>query len=272
MRRVITLPAEGALLVSTDLHGNLEDFTRLQALFEGLLAKGEAHWAILGDTVHGPSFEARTKNPALYGYDDASYAIVAALAALKERHPDRVHYVLGNHDYGHLGGPRTSKFYPDEVGRLEATLTPAERAALKRFFAGALLAVVAPCGALLAHGSPDDALSELADLDRVVLPPPREDDYARRLLRGFLMSYGQPAEVTARLLAAVSKAGVEARFVIHGHDRDEAGFFFEGENQLCPVLFGAPREAKRYVLLDLAARYPGASALLDGREIRRLYE
>ena len=59
MRRVITLPARGSLLINTDLHGNLEDFIRLRAIFERLAAAGEAHWAILGDAVHGPSEAAR---------------------------------------------------------------------------------------------------------------------------------------------------------------------------------------------------------------------
>jgi hypothetical protein len=69
----------------------------------------------------------------------------------------------------------------------------------------------------------------------------------------------------------VSRAGTEVRIVLHGHDRSEQGFFVEGENQLCPVLFGAPREKKRFVVLDLATSYPDVRALRDGHEIRRLY-
>jgi hypothetical protein len=37
------------------------------------------------------------------------------------------------------------------------------------------------------------------------------------------------------------------------------------------VIFGAPRANKRYVCLDLAARYPDVHALRDGAEIRRVY-
>ena len=57
----------------------------------------------------------------------------------------------------------------------------------------------------------------------------------------------------------------------HGHDRDSNGWFVENGNQLCPVIFGAPRENKRYVLLDLSRRYQGVSELRDEEEIRRLY-
>ena len=74
------------------------------------------------------------------------------------------------------------------------------------------------------------------------------------------------------MLASVSRGlGFPLRAVIHGHDRDTAGFFHEGETQLCPVLFGAPRAEKRYVRLDLAARYESALAIRDGEEILRLY-
>ncbi len=61
------------------------------------------------------------------------------------------------------------------------------------------------------------------------------------------------------------------RVVVHGHDRDERGFFVEGERQLCLCIFGAPREAKRYLRADLGGRYTSARDLRDGVEIRRLY-
>jgi hypothetical protein len=59
--------------------------------------------------------------------------------------------------------------------------------------------------------------------------------------------------------------------VAHGHDRDEAGSFTEGGNQVCPVLFGAPRGNKRYLRLDLAAAYRRVEELREGEEVRRLY-
>jgi hypothetical protein len=271
--RTQILPDRGTLLVSTDMHGNLEDFAALRAAFLRTRTVDPAtHWAILGDAVHGPSPEARARRPELYDYDDASAAIVVGIRELQQQHPGHVHYVLGNHDHGHVGGPHTAKFYPDEVATLERRCTPEEQAAIASLFSGALLAVAAPCGVLLAHGCPDDRIIRFADLEDCRLARGENDVYRRHLLDTFTRSYGQSEAVVGRLLATVSATAVPVSLVIHGHDRDEAGYFIaSGARVLCPVLFGAPRAAKRYVQLDLAARYASAADLRDGVEIRRLY-
>ncbi|MBZ5711365.1 metallophosphoesterase [Nannocystis pusilla] len=272
VRRTVILPSRGALIVSTDLHGCWDDFVALREHFlAAVTAEPATHWAILGDTVHGPSEEARGRRPELYDYSDMSAEIVAAILELQRAYPGRIHYVLGNHDHGHVGGPRTAKFHADEVAALEQRCTPAQLADLRALFEPALLAVAAPCGVLLAHGSPDDRLQQFDDLDGVRLQPRDNDPYRRHLLATFLGSYGQRDEVTARLLARVSASAVPVSLVIHGHDRDEEGFFAGGQRQACPVIFGAPRTHKRYVFLNLSSRYDSVADLRDGVEIRRVH-
>jgi predicted phosphodiesterase len=272
MRHVV-LPARGVLLVSTDVHGNLADFTRLEELFaRESESESEAHWVILGDVVHGPDATARASHPDWYGYEDESMAIVDRILAVEAAAPGRVHFVLGNHDHGHVGGPHPAKFHADEVEALESGLSEAQRSRLRGLFARALLAAAAPCGVLMTHGSPDASLERLEDLDVVPLELKEMTTTQARMLRSLLTSYGQPAAETRAMLEKVSRAsGLELRVVVHGHDRDEAGFFREGGNQVCPVIFGAARGDKRYVRLDLGARYENAEALRDGVEIVRLY-
>ena len=270
--RVLVLPASGTLLVSTDLHGNGKDFRRLRVLFlEERDRQPATHWAILGDLVHGPSPEARARGTDHYDFDDESWPIVRDVLALRQAFPDHVHLVLGNHDHAHVGGRRTHKFYPDEAAHLESTLQPEERAALHRLFRNALLAIVAPGGLLLAHGSPGDELRALRDLDGIALPHGPGDGYGSVLLESFLESYGQRQEVTQRLLQTVSRDGPPVHLVVHGHDRDESGYFTEHGNQVCPVLFGAPDANKRYLRLDLSACYRHVEELREGQEVRRLY-
>ena len=152
----------------------------------------EVHWVVLGDIVHAPSEDARRTS--LYDFDDGSFAIVKSIADLKARFPEHVHFVLGNHDYGHIGGPRTSKFHGDEVKALEDKLTPEERAFMRGLFADALLLVAAPCGVLLTHGSPDTTLGSLDQFDDVELAT------QSHALRSLLGAYGQPRATTAAML------------------------------------------------------------------------
>jgi hypothetical protein len=272
--RVRILPARGQLLISTDLHGNGEDFRRLQAVFDRLRdaaqVPADVHWASLGDLVHGPGDAARERDPLRFGYADESPALVEAMIELRARHPDNFHLLLGNHDHGHIGGPHPSKFYPDEVLALERRMQAEAVARMHELFCGALLAVAAPCGLLLCHGSPDEqitSLDELGDID-----PTDEPELTRRsMLRTLLTSYGQPCETTATLLRQLSRPGLELRVVVHGHDVDLDGWYTEHGNQACPVLFGAPPANRRYLVVDLGARYERAEDLRDGVEARHLY-
>lgn len=275
VKRVLVLPKRGRLMVSTDLHGNWEDFAALRAHFlASAQARRKTHWVLLGDSVHGPSESARREEPALYGFEDRSWEIVAAISALRQTYPDRVHYVLGNHDHAHVGGLPTGKFYADEAKELESHLDTTQTATMYTLFESALIAVVAPCGLLLTHGSPDDTLEDIGDLDDIQsLRVTDNTPYHRRLLQTFLTHYGQRQHVTAALLGTVSKSMRKPIGVlVHGHDRATEGWYSEHPHTLGLVLFGAPRANRTFLEVNLAKRYRSASDLSVGREIKRLHE
>lgn len=103
--RLLILPDHGQLMVSTDLHGNLEDLLALEAHFECLRASDpDVHWALLGDLVRGPDPAARDRQPELYDFPDESFAAVDHAGKLLAAYPGNVHLLLGNHDHGHVGG------------------------------------------------------------------------------------------------------------------------------------------------------------------------
>lgn len=271
--RYLVLPKRGRLMVSTDLHGNHEDFDNLKERFLSRAEEGEEiYWVILGDLVHGPDEQARIDEPSLYGYPDESWRIVEDLIELRAWWHDRVKLVLGNHDHGHIGGPQPAKFYANEVAHLEESLDEAQSAALAKLFRSGLLLVIAPCGVVLCHGSPDESLHDPAQLDNLSLDVTKNDARTNMMLSSLLTSYGQSREVTERVLFNLSlAAGCELNLLVHGHDRDIEGWFVEGGNQLCPVIFGAPRENKRYLELDLSARYRTPDDIRVDRELVRLY-
>ncbi|MFT3707221.1 MAG: metallophosphoesterase [Archangium sp.] len=259
MKRSLVLPREGSCLVSTDLHGNLRDWRALRAVFEA--SAPDTHWVVLGDVVHGPDEKTALEKAELYGFVDQSAELVAELCDVRDRHRDRVHFVLGNHDAGHIGFRHTTKFHDDEVTHLESTMTTEQIQRMHALFRDALLAVVAPCGLLLTHGSPGAELTSLSVFDGPL--PPEPNDAARNLAIGeTLWSYGQRGEVTKRLLNRLSaELKLDLRVVVHGHDRDESGWFTEGGNQAQPVIFGAPDANKRYLFIDLASRIDSVEAL-----------
>ena len=272
--RVRILPDRGQLLVSTDLHGNLGDFERLAAIHAELRAAADdpstIHWALLGDLVHGPSLAANRRDPIRFGYPDQSPELVEAVIELRERWPENIHLVLGNHDHGHIGGPHPSKFHSDEVVALEQRMSPEAIARMRALFESAMLALAAPCGLLLCHGSPGTILESLELLDGVD-PVDEPDTYKAALLRSILTSYGQPESVTSEMLAQIASPQLPLSVVVHGHDVDLDGWYTEGGNQACPVLFGARPAQRRYLVVDLGGRYGHADDLRVGYEVRRLY-
>jgi len=270
-RRVVVLPNNGKLLVSTDVHGNFEDFSRLRQHFFAARENGPVFWAILGDIVHAPCPSAKLRDPRLYDYEDGSVEIVEAISELVVEFPDEVFFVLGNHDWAHVGGPRTRKFYPDEVAFLESKMSLRERNQMKSLFNEALLGIVTPCGAFLSHGVPGVVLESVEELNGIDFAMGPHNERQKEILFSVLTSYGQPEQEARAFLDSVSSAGARQNFVIHGHDRDEVGFFLDGETAFCPVIFGAPRDNKRYLVLDLSAEYLNPASLREDLEILRLY-
>ena len=120
MARVIRLPDRGRLLVCTDLQGCMRDYQRMVEIFEQALidCEGDAHLLFTGDLIHGPHIEPEDW-PDFLGeyYRDQSGELMIAYAGLAAQYPGRVHALLGNHEHGHVGGPRelARRFVVDRV-------------------------------------------------------------------------------------------------------------------------------------------------------------
>lgn len=271
--RCLCLPGWGTLIVSTDIHGNYSDFDRLKSRFLEFRAnRRDVCWLQLGDIIHGPNDEAKRKNPDLYDYPDRSAEIVKEFIELQHAYPDSIRFLLGNHEHAHIGGNKTRKFYTDEAVQLEKQLSSAEIKIMHRFFNEAPLVGMGPCGLLFCHGSPDSRFYHLKQLIGLNYNRQECSDEDYELLSSMLNSYGQKKEITDKVLKAISRCtGFDLSILVHGHDRDEEGWFAEGGNQLCPVIFGAPNEKKRYLEIDLHYCYRSLNDLRPDIEIRKLY-
>ncbi|MFN2550044.1 MAG: metallophosphoesterase [Myxococcales bacterium] len=257
---------DGPVLVSTDLHGNLDDFHRLRAIFE---SAPRCLWVSVGDWVHGPADEERRDvtsddGEPLYDYDDRSPELLEELFDLMDG--GRVVSLPGNHEHAHVGGKRTRKFHDDEAAFLESRLPAARVEELrKRFLSWPLFVRLPSQGVLVTHGAPMAELDGPDDVERVRYQGPN-DARSARLLESALTNYGFLRDHDRMLL---QKLGGE--MIVHGHDRSEQGFEPSAEAALllCSS-FGAKKSRKAFLWLE-PGRTWRLGDLREGREIRFLY-
>jgi hypothetical protein len=269
--RVLRLPAQGRLLVCTDLQGNLGDFVAVADRFAA--AGPGAHLVITGDLVHGPDDETADDWPAMLGtrYRDESVRLLQAFEQLARACPGRVHALLGNHDHAHVGGPVTSKFHPDEARALEQRLDPAGVAWLRTLISSFALVATAPCGVVLLHAAPSAPIDGPADLEALTLDGyegrPFTDLLATPVLGPLLWSRMARDHEAERFVRALG-----AEVAIYGHDIVREGWAKDGPRQLCvSTSFGLVDAAKTYVELDLGAHYHSVDDFHEGVELRRLH-
>ena len=78
------------VIVAGDLHGNIPAFKKVLDI--AALAQHPRRHLVLQELIHGNRFYSEDRG-------DRSHQLVDLLAALKCQYPDRIHLILGNHDY-----------------------------------------------------------------------------------------------------------------------------------------------------------------------------
>ena len=271
MPRVVDLPSSGTLLVATDLQGNLRDFERVASLFE---AKEDAVLVLTGDLVHGPELRAEDW-PEQLGtyYVGASATVLERARQLQEKHPGRVHYLLGNHEHAHVGGPVVGKFFVDEAARLEELLGPEKTLAMRDGLATwPLVAVAAKAQLCFLHAAPHAEIASRDDLEQIDLDSLRTmdpSDVATRSILGAILWARTTSRARAR--AFLRALGPTLTTAVHGHDVVREGYAVEDPTRLCvSSSFGCHDGDKLYVEWDLAD--PAISAYdVARRGLRRLW-
>lgn len=266
MSKLLKLPEEGRLLVSTDLHGNRADFEALRSVWE---RDRSTHWLILGDIVHGPSDEEALRKPEFHGYEDESAALVGEIAALCVEYAN-VNVLLGNHDWSHVGGPMTRKFWTNEAAHLESQMESGAVEAMRSFFLEeAYLWAYTPSGLFFSHGAAGVAPDDLSLLENLTFDSRQLAD--RAIMNSAMCSYGQDDDTMRRFLDILGELlGQSFDVLVHGHDRDEDGWYTEGPYQACPVIFGARHDQKAYLDIDLSQQFDNAGALAAA--VRRIHD
>jgi hypothetical protein len=265
--RVLTLPEHGTLVAATDLHGNLADYHAVVDRFGSL---PDSYLVLCGDLVHGPAI-APDDWPEHLGdhYVDESVRLLDEAYELWQRFPDRVTFLLGNHEHAHLGGPVLSKFHADEARHLEQTHGRFDP--VREWMRNWPLAAVAPrAGLALTHAAPHAVIATPADLDLIDL-----DGYGATPLHEMADSGPLGALLWARTTTserARAFLGVlGCRVGAFGHDVVREGHLVEREPLLCfSTSFGCHDGDKVYLEWDLAEPATSAAAVAAAG-LRRLH-
>ncbi len=271
--RVLELPDEGKLIVATDLQGNLKDFLALEAIYEAQAERGDTHLVITGDLVHGPEIP-KELWPAHLGtyYHGDSPALLDRARALSDRHPGRVHLLMGNHEHAHIGGPVVSKFFPNEAERLEELLGEAGTAAFQAWVSTwPFLAIATRSGLCMMHAAPHVSIEGRDDLERLSLTVSEDEEIdldERSTIISLLWARTTSGDRARAFLRAVDARLTTA---VYGHDVAHAGFAIDREPLLCiSSSFGCFDGDKLYLEWDLARRADSAEQVA-AEGLRPLY-
>jgi hypothetical protein len=230
---------------------------------------------VTGDLVHGPEL-APEEWPEHLGtfYLGQSNEVLLCAQELQARHPGHVHYLLGNHEHAHLGGPIVGKFFRDEAARLETILGPERSAVVRAWFATWPLVAIAPVSRLcMMHAAPFAAIRTRADVDDIQLDELDSGAAADLPWRGVLGAILWARSTTTQRARAFLRAlHPDLSTAIHGHDVAREGFFVENTTRLClSTSFGCYDGDKLFLAWDLANPVGSPDDLLAAGALHRLW-
>ena len=245
----------------------------MASIFESAARDSDgAHLVVTGDLVHGPELtEAQWPDYLGTFYRGDSKTVVEHARVLAARYPGRVHYLLGNHEHAHVGGPVVSKFFPDEARRLEDLLGAEGTRQMRTWMrTWPFVAVAKKARLVMLHAAPHARIESANDLERLPLDgffdlsfpdlagaQPTVSDMALQNILGALLWARTTS--TERGYAFIHAIDPEARVAIYGHDVARAGYAVEREPLLClSTSFGCFDGDKLYLEWDLAC--PAESA------------
>ena len=231
--RVVSLEGVDEMLVSGDLHGNLENFRQL--LTRANLAQNPRRHFVLQEVIHGP-----------YNYPaggDKSHQLLDLMAALKCQYPRQVHFLLGNHELAQHTQRRISKgdidlnqSFREGVGTAYGSRAPEIYAVYQEMLGIVPVALRTPNRILLSHSLPP--ASRLDDFDPAVLQRDVSAD-ADLVPGGAVHSLVWGRDTRPETVAAFL-AKMDADLLISGHVPCDNGFDAPNDRQLILDSLGTP--------------------------------
>jgi hypothetical protein len=244
--QVITLPGEGEVWMTGDIHDHRSNFNKLINAAD--LGNHPDRHLILHELIHGDHFDSNGA--------EGSWQTLARAAELKCDFPDQVHFLLANHDLAQIYGEGIMKSglsvceaFNAGVKRDFADHGTGVTVAITEFLLSLPLAVRCPNGLFFCHSLPKD--EQIANFDFSVFDrsPLEPADYKRRVGPVYQLIWGRhvtPAGV------AVFAEKVGASIIVTGHQPQDFGYAVNGDQHL---IIASDHNQGVFLPLDLGGTY-----------------
>ena len=244
--QVVTLPEEGEVWVTGDIHDHRGNFRKVVAAAD--LGNNPSRHLILHELIHGEHFDAA-------GAEDSWQTLYRA-AELKCDFPDQVHFLLANHDLAQIHGEGIMKSglsvceaFNAGVKRDFGTHGTSVTVAITEYLLSLPLAIRTPRGLFFCHSLPTDDQMETFDFSVFDREPLEPADYKRRVGPVYQLIWGR--KVTPAGVAIFAEK-MSATLIITGHQPQETGHLINGPQHM---IIASDHNQGVFLPLDLAADY-----------------
>jgi len=210
---LVELPARGDILVCGDIHGNRENLEKIIAIAD--LDRHPHRHLVVHELIHGDEAAGATR----------SHRLVETIARLKVAAPDRVHYLLGNHEFAELlaldigkNGRLLNDEFAEGLQKAFGERWKEAFGAYRQFWRSCPVAIRTANRLFIAHSTP--RLERAPEFGLEYLRNARPDEFLKRKSPAFHMLWGR--DYRPQVADALSTA-LEADVFIVGHTPCEEG-------------------------------------------------
>lgn len=241
---IISLPGDCTLIATGDIHGHRRNFERV-VTYADLVRNPRTH-VLLHELIHGGT------------EDDCggclSYQLLFDAVEYKLRFPDRVHFIMGNHDTAFINNTRVMKGGREMNQALRAAMdrqfgTDSERVklAMRRFLFSQPLAIRCPNRIWLSHSLPSDR--HAADFDYTLFRRKLKINDVVKPGAAYLLTWGR--RISQENLDRFGRA-LDVDIFIIGHQPQSEGYRRAGHNL---IILATDHDHGCLLPIDLARFY-----------------
>ncbi len=241
---LIRLPRYGELIITGDLHGHRRNFERIVSYCD--LGNNPDRHVVLQEIIHG-------------GPEDSqggclSYKLLFDAIEYKLSFPDRVHFIMGNHDTAFINNAKVMKNGKEMNVAMRSALdrefsrtSEKVKLAIKQFLFSQPLAIRCANRIFIAHSLPADRYVD--KFDHSILERQLKINDVVRPGSAYLLTWGR--KHSQKLLDKMAQI-LDADIFILGHQRQETGYRIVGANLM---IIASDHDHGCILPIDLAKSY-----------------